>query len=57
MENQGFPCPDPANTWTYYSPNQMTTWANGYVTFYNSAYAAGGCASWLTFYSEYWTDY
>ena len=57
MENYSFPCPEPASTWTNYTPNTMTTHGNGYVTFYSSAYAAGGCSNWLTLYSEYWTDY
>jgi hypothetical protein len=57
MANYAFPCPEPAETWTYYAPNTMTTYGNGIVTFYSSAYAAGGCSSWLTLYSEYWTDY
>lgn len=57
MENGSFPCPEPAPTWTYYTPNTMTTWGYGNVTFYSSVYAAGGCSNWLTLYNEYWTEY
>jgi hypothetical protein len=57
MENSSFPCPDPSATWTNYQPNRVTTWGYGNATFDYSAYAFGGCSSWLTLYRAAWVGF